>query len=159
RICVMNGGRVQQTGTPLDVYHRPANKFVAGFIGTPEMNFIQGEIADNASFRAGPILVQLDPFTHSVPPAGTKVTLGIRAEHIGLTAPDGPVTATVVLIERLGAQTVTVAERDGVRFAALTTGSTAVRRGQTIGIALNEAHAHLFDASSGRSLARSFSQE
>jgi ABC-type sugar transport system ATPase subunit len=156
RICVMNEGRVQQIGTPLDIYHRPANKFVAGFIGTPEMNFIPGEIAENATFRAGLILIQLDPAAHNVPPVGSKVTLGIRAEHVALASPGGPVAAVVVLVEHLGAQTLVIAEREGVRFAVLTPGSTAVERGQTVGIALDQAHAHLFDASSGRSLARSF---
>jgi ABC-type sugar transport system ATPase subunit len=159
RICVMDGGRAQQTGTPLDVYHRPANKFVAGFIGTPEMNFIEGEIAESATFRAGPIQVQFDPSIHSVPPVGTKVTLGIRAEHVGLTSPEGSVAATVALVEHLGAQTVVIAERDGIRFAALTAAGTALQRGQTVGVLLKAARAHLFDASSGRSLAQSFGQE
>jgi multiple sugar transport system ATP-binding protein len=159
RICVMNGGRVQQTGTPLDVYHRPANKFVAGFIGTPEMNFIEGEITENASLRAGPFLVRLDPSNHKVPPLGAKVTLGIRAEHVDLTPPDGPAAATVVLVEHLGAQTIVIAERDGVRFAALTEAGTSLKRAQTVGVALTEARTHLFDTLSGRSLARSFEQE
>ena len=95
RIAVMRGGRLQQCGTPMEVYHRPANRFVAGFIGTPSMNFIEGLWREDA---AGQTWLESDSLCipvengrarGSCPTPGEKVVLGIRPDNLRLQpAPD-----------------------------------------------------------------------
>jgi multiple sugar transport system ATP-binding protein len=92
RIIVLDRGRVQQVGAPLDVYHRPANRFVAGFVGTPPMNFLEGRFEHNdgavrlgtafGSFRVPP-----GCFGQMTPEPGQRVVLGMRPEHLCIDAP------------------------------------------------------------------------
>jgi multiple sugar transport system ATP-binding protein len=101
RIVVMHQGRIQQVGRPLEVYHDPGNRFVAGFFGVPAMNFIEGTLetrTDGGSFRAPGLQVPLPG--RRVPPG--PAVLGVRPEHVRLT--DGPRSwpATVGLVEPLG---------------------------------------------------------
>jgi multiple sugar transport system ATP-binding protein len=105
RIVVLNGGRVEQVGTPLELYHAPANLFVAGFIGSPKMNLIAAEITSSAGNAA---IVQLEGgaslnVAAAGLQAGARVTIGLRPEHI-TPAPDGPITGQVDLIEHLGGE-------------------------------------------------------
>ncbi len=100
KIVVMNAGRVEQQGKPLDLYYRPANVFVAGFIGSPAMNFLAGTAVPGRGIdlgAAGVVDVRL-------PDAATgKLTLGIRPEHLRVIAGQGQgLAATVDLVERLG---------------------------------------------------------
>ena len=92
RIVIMNGGRVEQVGAPMEVYNRPASTFVAGFIGSPRMNLINGETA--AGYGA--------------------VTLGIRPEHIMLAEGEGPWSGRLRHVEHLGSDTVAYVDADGV---------------------------------------------
>jgi multiple sugar transport system ATP-binding protein len=109
RIVVLNGGVVQQIGTPIELYERPRNLFVAGFIGSPKMNFIEGEITD----------VETDHVLFSSPDTGevkvpvlatasilegSRATLGFRPEHLAVDQGEFRIAATVRLIERLGDQ-------------------------------------------------------
>jgi multiple sugar transport system ATP-binding protein len=103
RIVVLNAGRVEQVGTPLELYHAPCNQFVAGFIGSPKMNFLEA--------RAGGGQVRLLSGTAmhvavdaSVLAANGRLTLGIRPEHVCIAAPgnDNTVQGTVTLVEHLG---------------------------------------------------------
>ena len=104
RIVVMRDGFVEQIGSPLDLYDRPANLFVAGFIGSPGMNLIRGRVSSS-----GPLAFIADGGGELPLPAGatlergSKIIYGIRPEH--LTIGHGPVTAEVVLIEPTGAET------------------------------------------------------
>ena len=87
RIVVMNQGRVQQVGTPLQVYDHPANRFVAGFIGAPEMNFLEGELTtsvNGACFRGAGMEVAL-PAQRLTRPATGRAVLGVRPEHVSLS--------------------------------------------------------------------------
>jgi multiple sugar transport system ATP-binding protein len=103
RIVVMSKGRIEQVGTPLDLYNRPASQFVAGFFGTPTMNFIEGTIeaaGDGRLFRSNGLEHSL---TDTVPAvvAGRRAVLGVRSEHVVLG--DGaPLKGTVQLTEPLG---------------------------------------------------------
>ncbi|MCC7283253.1 MAG: ABC transporter ATP-binding protein, partial [Acetobacteraceae bacterium] len=99
RICIMNRGRIAQTGAPLEVYRRPANTFVAGFLGSPPMNLLAA-LAANRQLRLGEATLAA-PF----PLADGPVTLGIRPEDL-LVAPDGPLAGEVVSVEPLGAETI-----------------------------------------------------
>ncbi|HZN94841.1 MAG TPA: sn-glycerol-3-phosphate ABC transporter ATP-binding protein UgpC, partial [Myxococcales bacterium] len=104
RIAVMKEGRLQQVGTPLDVYDRPANLFVAQFIGTPPMNFLKGKLEDDGARVAGPtfslpIPQELRAATQGK--GGSEVVVGIRPEHIHQRAPSdrGPTTELQILVE------------------------------------------------------------
>jgi multiple sugar transport system ATP-binding protein len=108
RIVVLNAGRIEQVGTPMDLYHTPLNQFVAGFIGSPKMNFIAGQLAANVGERAMVKLVEGSTVpvaaNASGVAAGAKVTLGVRPEHVIARAQpsDGSVRAHVQLAEHLG---------------------------------------------------------
>jgi ABC-type sugar transport system ATPase subunit len=119
KIAVMNGGRVEQVDTPLNIYNRPRNLFVAGFIGSPKMNFLTARVAGTAAPRATEtIMVELSdhtlvavPFEGRQPSQGEAVTLGIRPE--ALTPSDaGPIAGTVRHVERLGGLTLLHLLRD-----------------------------------------------
>jgi multiple sugar transport system ATP-binding protein len=119
RIVVLNGGRIEQVGTPFDLYERPANKFVAGFLGSPRMNFFEATLAGQQGRSAGVQLaggarVQVAADVARAK-AGERVTLGVRPEHLQLVRPgqgDG-IGATVALVEYLGDVTLVHAQADG----------------------------------------------
>jgi len=107
QIVVLNAGRVEQAGPPLELYERPRNLFVAGFIGSPRMNLLPARLALSGSRGSS---VELEDGARIVVPistdglkSGEKVTLGIRPEHL-VARPDGPFIGTVALVERLGAE-------------------------------------------------------
>jgi multiple sugar transport system ATP-binding protein len=107
QIVVLNAGRVEQAGPPLELYERPNNLFVAGFIGSPRMNLLPARLIPSGARSA---VVELEdgvrigvPIAVDGLKAGDKVTLGIRPEHL-VSRPDGPFTGTVALVERLGAE-------------------------------------------------------
>ena len=121
RVAVMRDGAVQQAAAPLELYRRPANRFVAGFIGSPPMNFFEGAIArDNGSllFRAAAgFALPLDASAANSlePRLGQPVTLGLRPEHIA----DGPgVAALVERVEATGAESILYCAAGGVRFVS-----------------------------------------
>jgi multiple sugar transport system ATP-binding protein len=107
QIVVLNAGRVEQAGPPLDLYERPRNLFVAGFIGSPKMNLLPARVALSSPRGAA---VELEDGVRIAVPvaahgleAGDPVTLGIRPEHLA-PRPDGPFAGTVAMVERLGAE-------------------------------------------------------
>ncbi len=145
KIVVMNAGRVEQTGRPLDLYYRPANKFVAGFIGSPAMNFIDATVAkkDYLEFGSGVNLSLPLPKSCKV---GERVTLGIRPEHIQFGARakiqlDGKID----IIERLGEIGYAyVALPNGQTIVAQVNGEPNVGNGQTVSLALSSQQIHIF---------------
>ncbi|NGZ87700.1 ABC transporter ATP-binding protein [Duganella aceris] len=122
RIAVFNGGRVEQVGTPHELYNHPANLFVAGFLGTPKMNFIPGEVvaADDGAVRVrlpGGAIVVAAVDAATGPRAGDRITLGVRAEHLAIAAPgqaDNVIDAGVGHVEYLGDLSIVYATLDGV---------------------------------------------
>ena len=155
RIVVLRDGLIEQCGTPLDLYNRPANRFVAGFIGSPKMNFLDATVSarDGAGLAfklpGGESLSMAAPAAKASP--GDKVTVGIRPEHVLLAADGLPVT--VGLIEQLGGNTVlygTLSAQQPVVVQVV--GQSAVRRGDTVHVAFPPDACHAFDAQ-GRSLA------
>ena len=121
RIAVFNGGRIEQVGTPHELYNRPANLFVAGFLGTPKMNFIPGEIVDLADGKASVQLhggAMIDVAAAQSVQRGERITLGVRAEHLSLL-PAGSSGANLVdagigHVEYLGDQSIAYATLDGL---------------------------------------------
>ena len=105
RIAVMKDQQIQQLGTPSEIYHRPANRFVAGFVGSPRMNFVEGTLENGESsftFTRGRHRLPLDGYSFATrPQPGQSVTLGVRPEHLGTGGSwDG---FAVDLVEPMGA--------------------------------------------------------
>ncbi|MGX7705324.1 ABC transporter ATP-binding protein [Methylobacterium sp. Gmos1] len=155
KIVVLQAGRIEQVGSPLELYHHPANLFVAGFIGSPRMNLlpVQATGADPAGVRVvlpggGEVVVPVEA-ARAAP--GTRVTLGIRPEALKPGA-DGALAGEVSHVERLGGLTlahVTVA--GGTTVVAQIEGSAPVRVGEAVRLAIDPAATHLFDGE-GRAL-------
>ena len=154
RICVMRAGQVQQVGAPLKVYNEPANTFVAGFIGSPEMNLLNGEIVSGPSFQAGELSVALSSERFILPTVGTPVTLGIRPEHVHVLPHTRGLAARVSMIERFGAQMSIVAQTGIGRVTAMTIGDEQLQAGAEIGFDFDANRLHLFSAVEGKSLRR-----
>jgi multiple sugar transport system ATP-binding protein len=122
RVAVMRGGRIQQVGTPGEVYARPANMFVAGFLGSPSMNFVEGT-AD-----------------------GTAVVLGVRPEHLVLHAQGGGrPEAEVTLVEAMGAHEVVWLDMQGHKLAAIAPATGVHQIGDRVGVQMDLGRAILFD--------------
>lgn len=102
RIVVMQGGKIQQIGTPACVYEQPVNLFVAGFLGAPAMNFIEGNLDENGAFVAESLTLDLAAYQYKVRPnAASRVTLGVRPEQVQITSATG-VSGTIALVEPMG---------------------------------------------------------
>ncbi|KKB13215.1 ABC transporter ATP-binding protein [Devosia geojensis] len=150
RIVVLSAGEIEQVGSPLELYHRPDNLFVAGFIGSPKMNFIKGRCTAAANGRVtldlgdlGPL--ELDRSADGL--AGQEVTVGIRPEHLLIGGGDFSMTIAPHLIERLGIHTVLYAHVPGTHsFIALFEGDPDVAEGKPVEIGFKKADVHLFDA-------------
>ena len=116
RIVILNNGRIEQEGAPLDLYERPANRFVAGFLGQPKMNFLPVTAVDGGGgiglrLANGPVIVSRSPRPGLVP--GQSFELGIRPDAITLTRTGG-ILASVVLVERLGGSSLLHAKVEGL---------------------------------------------
>jgi multiple sugar transport system ATP-binding protein len=155
KIVVLNSGRIEQVGSPLELYHHPVNLFVAGFIGSPKMNFMPGEVrgsaADGASVAlagGGEIRVPVDSGSLR---AGDKVTLGVRPEHLRLGAA-GDLAGDVIVAERLGGDTyLYLRSPDRPLLVVQADGSDATRVHDRVHVRIEPETCHLFDAD-GRSL-------
>ena len=151
RIVVMNEGRIEQIGSPLDLYDTPANLFVAGFIGSPAMNMLEGTL-DADTFVAG----DGTRIALAAPPkgivTGSKVVLGIRSEHFAL-APDGKgLAAEIVTIEPTGSETQVVMNLAGQEVVAGFRERIAARPGDTLNVLPQSGSFHIFDAGTGARL-------
>lgn len=150
RIVVMNGGRIEQVGTPLDLYERPANLFVAGFIGSPAMNLLAGQIA---AYRSGIATVRLalgtsaDIAVSSPVEIGQEVTLGIRPEHIPFSAEERPgvFMAKASMVEMLGSDTYIYIRQGEENLVIRDSRGRRARSDDRIAISLPAAACHLFD--------------
>jgi len=148
RIVVLNAGRIEQVGTPLELYHRPANLFVAGFIGSPQMNLIECQIA---GVGPGEVLVSLPGGgTLSVPvlpdgvQTGETVTLGIRPDHVRVS-PQGSLTGRVELVEELGENHLLYVDAgQGRRLTVREPGDARHEAGSTVSLDLVREFCHLF---------------
>ncbi len=159
RLIVMNAGRAEQIDEPLAVYERPATRYVAGFIGSPAMNFLDARVTEDGDLvlDGGPTLPGRPLFQAQ---AGRRVTLGIRPEHLR-ALPDGEagdgLSLTVELVETLGADTLAHGrlDPDGQQVTARLPGTRQVREGARIACAVAPEALHLFDADSGARLPES----
>jgi multiple sugar transport system ATP-binding protein len=146
KIVVMNSGMVEQAGPPLELYDKPANIFVAGFIGSPAMNMIEGQIA-NGSLRATDGTDWVLPLNGKGDHAGPTV-YGIRPEHLRLD-PDG-IKATVQVVEPTGSETQVLLQVGEQSLVAAFRERIAARPGELLPISPDPSLIHLFDPQSGR---------
>ena len=149
QILVLREGRIAQMGAPLELYDRPANVFVAGFIGSPAMNLLEGVVRpDGASVDVAGVALAAPKLASLT--AGRKVTFGIRPEHLELD-PTG-FAATVVVIEPTGSETHVVLRLGQSDIVAVFRERHAFAPGQTVHLRANPAHIHMFDTGSGMRL-------
>ncbi|GAA4015374.1 sn-glycerol-3-phosphate ABC transporter ATP-binding protein UgpC [Actimicrobium antarcticum] len=166
RIVIMNQGRIQQVGKPLEVYDNPANLFVAGFIGAPEMNLIEGtlsEVQGQVIFQGAGMSTPVSADRSHAAKPGAQVMLGVRPEHATMTSDSGiGIAATVLMVEQLGPHTLTILALDSdttpnsatpPRFRVLTARRDDLRAGERFRLHLEPSKMHLFDAVTGVNLA------
>ncbi len=147
RLVVLNLGRIEQVGTPLDVFRNPASLFVASFIGSPEMNLFDAEGDGNGALRVGAMTIA---HGHDRPVSG-KVKIGIRPHHL-MPAENGSAHGELAVthVEELGTERLIHGTLEGQRCTlAVAAGYPAAER---MGVSLNSAELHLFDGSTGRRL-------
>jgi multiple sugar transport system ATP-binding protein len=165
RLIVLKDGVVQQIGKPLEVYHRPVNRFVAGFLGSPPMNFIDGELSERGgevSFTNGALSVRLPEAKRAAldraKVAARRVTLGVRPEDVlerkfyaGPT-PHNVVRAQVEFIEPLGSEVLATCSINGREIIARLSPRTEAASGEPIELVFETERAKLFDAATGEAM-------
>ncbi|WP_366654543.1 sn-glycerol-3-phosphate ABC transporter ATP-binding protein UgpC [Fodinicurvata sp. EGI_FJ10296] len=151
KIVVLNSGRVEQFGSPMELYHHPANLFVAGFIGSPKMNFIETSVSDVTGAQA---TVRLPGGSSISVPVKTgqlrvddKVTFGYRPEHMSEEGPaDAYISGQVFVVERLGGESYFYLKTDEDNIIVVkAAGDSRVKVGDTINVGLHKTLCHLFD--------------
>jgi multiple sugar transport system ATP-binding protein len=154
RIVVMQDGRVEQVGAPLDLYDRPANLFVATFIGSPAMNLIEGRITSRGFATVGGLTLPLGPVPAGV--EGRPALYGIRPEHFRLGSPDGGegqcIPLSVTVLEPTGSETQVVGQLADKPLTAVFRERVHTRPGETLRIRPDPIQVHLFDQSTGQRL-------
>jgi multiple sugar transport system ATP-binding protein len=162
RVAVLDRGEVQQVGPPRELYERPANRFVAGFLGWPPMNLLDGRLVE----KEGGLRFVCGPFDWPAPnawreTAGGEVTVGIRPEHVrlrGADPNDGMAVLEVRLVERLGPVSLVTLQRGGLALTARLEGALPVGEQVAAGVEIPLARAHLFDRTTGRVLSHGGAQ-
>ena len=142
RIVVMRAGKVQQIGTPADVYERPANLFVAGFLGAPSMNFIDGRLDAQGRFVSNALTLDLGAAAHE-----RAVVLGVRPEHI-LIGEGALFEGTVALVEPMGNHQIVWIAAGERKLSAIVNDNREFRLGDTLRFAIDQARVSLFDKAS-----------
>ncbi len=153
RIAILDGGRLRQVGTPADVYERPADVFVARFLGSPGMNILAGRAhgTGDAGGKGGVVDVGVWSVPVTLERYEGEIQLGVRPEHVGLLDPDqglGP--AEVRVVEPLGAETLVRLDAGGQALVARVPGLRDFRAGDRVGVKVDRQHVHLFDAAGER---------
>ena len=156
RIVVMKEQKVQQIGSPGEIYRRPSNLFVAGFVGSPQMNFIKGRLEGNGGapvFRSGGRALSMAGYTFAGTPAlGQDTILGVRPEHLDLDRPGTWQGFTIDIVEPMGADMVIWASDPDGTLQVRTSGNRKAAPGDALSLAINPAEVSLFAAESGERL-------
>jgi len=159
RIVVMNEGIIQQIDTPLNLYNNPLNLFVAGFIGSPAMNFIEGEIADNGGllFKSRNFSLNLagQRFEYLKNYSGKKITLGVRPEHFivdDLKNYENQIAAVVEVVEPMGNEIITYFRSSDYTITVRCAANSYFELNQKIQLGIDMQHIHFFDQESGMTL-------
>ena len=156
RIVVMHDGRVEQIGTPLELYDRPGNLFVAQFIGSPAMNVIEGTVrrANGAAHVEAGAGIRW-PLGNASGGDGQRVAYGIRPEHLTLAGANaaGAVAGEIIVVEPTGAETELLLQAGEAQIVLVTHGRPQVNPGDRVGLAVEPAMVHVFDQKTGQRLA------
>jgi len=147
KIVVLKAGEVMQTGSPLELYNRPANRFVAGFIGSPKMNFLEARRTSADAVEVAGQSLRLAPEQLGQAAINAPISFGIRPEHIVLSGDAGQSLgdAKVDLVEHLGGSTSVYATMtSGVSLTILAPGQLAIRHGETVPLRIDAANCHAF---------------
>ncbi|MEO7337497.1 MAG: sn-glycerol-3-phosphate ABC transporter ATP-binding protein UgpC [Caldimonas sp.] len=154
KIVVMQDGRIEQIGSPLDLYDHPNGLFVAQFIGSPAMNIVTGTLRRSAAGA----WVEAEGNAHWPIDAqgpgvdGQSVVYGVRPEHLSVAGADAPVQAEVIVVEPTGAETELLVQVGSAQIVLVIHGRSSVKPGDRIGLTAETGSVHLFDPASGRSL-------
>jgi ABC-type sugar transport system ATPase subunit len=160
KIVVLNDGRVAQIGTPLEVFERPANQFVATFMGAPSMNLIPAVVGEGGVLKAGGLELPIAAERFDLPAVGAAVTLGVRPEDV---VPEGhgtrpgvgaDFTGTVEFAEMLGDQSLLFTSLGDTEVVARMQHPRAVETGEAVQFRIDGARVHLFDTETQDSLLR-----
>jgi sn-glycerol 3-phosphate transport system ATP-binding protein/multiple sugar transport system ATP-binding protein len=169
QLVVLNAGKVEQKGPPLEVYAKPASRFVAGFLGSPSMNFVDARVSDDGTtVVAEGLRVPIDRHRFAELERGRKVVVGIRPHDVTVHRSNGStqserdeaspaeITVSVDVVEAMGFEAYAHGRVAGGAFVArLEARSEQLpRRGETLVLSVQAAHVHLFDPDTGRSLAK-----
>lgn len=150
RIVVMSDRKIQQVGTPMEIYDRPANRFVARFVGSPAMTMLPVKLTDSPNGNAHVVLANGTKIstgvTSLVGTEGDAFDLGLRPENVSIVATEaGTVDAEVMIVERLGDRTIVYAQlADGSEITALDKGDSNIRMGEKVSLSIDGRAAHLF---------------
>ena len=147
KIVVMEDGYIRQTGAPLELYDRPANRFVASFIGSPSMNLMEGTVRmdGDASVQIGDTRMPIN-ISHGID-EGQPIIYGVRPED--LTLGDTGFTATVSVVEPTGSEMHVISKRDGSEIVSVFRDRPPLKSGDTIHLAADPTRVHLFDPKTG----------
>jgi multiple sugar transport system ATP-binding protein len=152
RIVVLRDGIIEQTGKPIELYARPRNQFVAGFLGAPQMNFLPGTATDRGgdgfefAVDENRATIKLDGRARGLK-SGEAAIVGVRPEHLQLDA-RGPLTATVEAVEVLGSETIVHARLgSGTPITISIRGISALHGGETVRLGFDNRFVHIFDSS------------
>jgi len=147
RIVVLDNGRISQIGSPLDLYHRPENKFVASFIGSPAMNFLP---VTSQSDAGKAMVVQLPGGNEIKVPkrhpetSSSPIEMGVRPEHISIGDASGGIPGNVFMVEHLGNSTIIHVQTEGGAVIAQEDGDSAVKMGENVSLSMAPNRLHLF---------------
>jgi multiple sugar transport system ATP-binding protein len=154
----MRSGKIQQFDTPDRVYAQPSNMFVAGFLGSPSMNFVRGQLKRDGArlrFESASLHADVSSYAFAQAPADAQdAVLGIRPEHLRQVGPEAArnAQATVGLIEPMGANKIAWLDAQGTPLAMQVDPQVVMTTGDAVGLALDAKHVSLFDAASERRL-------
>lgn len=144
KIVVLKEGRVMQVGSPMELFNQPENEFVAGFLGSPKMNFFDGQLVGSADFQGNDVSAQVARLVSTQKSAGDNVKLGVRPQHLVIDE-QGALAGNVTLVERLGTETILeLLTPGGTLFRFASAESLDVEVGQDLRFSFDAAQAHIF---------------
>lgn len=148
RIVIMKDGHIQQVGTPAEVYHKPANTFVARFIGAPAMNMLPGRVAGGKAALSSGTAVEIGRAL----PEGRAITLGIRPEDLTLSPAQALIEGQVSVREPLGHETLIYVGTGAAEIVAKADGRQPPEVGETVHLGAAPENIHVFDTETGEAL-------
>ncbi len=151
RIVVMNGGHIEQAGSPMQIFDRPASEFVAGFIGSPTMNIVDATVEHDGQSSAVRLANgwRVPLSGHAPVPEGARVRYGIRPHDLKPTHGDDAIVLKADVVEPSGNEVQIVSHHDGITVSAVFPGRHGIRVGEMVSVAPEPATAHLFDPDTG----------